>query len=209
MIFSESFAQILKFFSLPTTLLESDLTEYFLKEHLKCPPDQSIKFLLYLSAQHGDFPTNLLGRITSILPNVAVAGALVDKHILYDETGADLITEDCVTGLAVIGNNCSCSSLVLSDRCRTEEDIERRLHSFRQSMGPLNNQSCLAILVFCVARNINCDVKYFKKYFEGIPTIGLFGYGEFGRNVVNNFCSKPSETYDHAYSTVISLISFD
>ena len=206
--FSESYSQNIRLYSLPDSLVDEQLTESLLKSHIGCPNSFQIKFMLYLSAQHGEFPRTLLGNLVDLLPNIAVTGALIDQHSSYDQDCNSKITPDCISGLAVFGDNVSCSCLVLDESCSEEEEIKSRIEMFRKSVGSLSKH-CFAVLVFCLARNTSNDIKYFKAYFEDVQAIGLYGYGEFGRNVVRGVCSNPSENYDHAYSTVISIVDFD
>ena len=205
---SGAYSQCTSFFSLPESLCEETLTEESLKRAVGCPTDTSLKFLLYLSAQHGEFPRILLGNIFSLFPNLVVTGALIDQHNLYDDNYKLKISRDCITGLAIYGDNVTCSCLVLNDALGTETEIGAALSRFRSSVGRLGRNS-LAVLVFCLARSTENDIKCFRTYFPEINSIGLYGYGEFGRNVVAGLCTDLTQDYDHSYSTVISIVNFE
>ena len=208
-MFSKHFSENISFFSIPQTLTnEESITRDLLRSSIGCPNTSDIKFMFYLSAQHGLFPTQLLESILDLEPNIAISGALIEKHVLYDADCCSKVTPDCVTGMAIFGDNIRASSVVLDQECTDENDIKDSLQKFSRSVGKLSRNS-LAVFAFCVGRDMELDVKYFKMFFEGLQAIGVYGHGEFGRDVVRGVCCDRSQEFVHAYSTVITIIDFE
>ncbi|XP_058792147.1 F-box only protein 22-like [Phymastichus coffea] len=96
-------------------------------------------------------------------------------------------------------------SIVLSQSCRKEEEVQEKLDKFKQSIA-LKKHS-LGLMFACCERlnKKDMEIAIFKRVFPNVPLIGLHGDGEYGLNTLNK---KREDTLWHAYTTIFLVLTY-
>uniref|UniRef100_A0A3Q2QLH6 F-box protein 22 n=1 Tax=Fundulus heteroclitus TaxID=8078 RepID=A0A3Q2QLH6_FUNHE len=122
-----------------------------------------------------------------------------------------------VVGLALSGRKVQGASVLLDQDVGTAKEAEATVRRLKAAKIPERNT--LGFMFACVGRGQNyyhnqhnVEADAFHKVFPNTPLFGLFGNGEIGcdRIVKDDYtlCNSDSDTLQHEYTTVMTLVHF-
>uniref|UniRef100_A0A3P9N2G2 F-box protein 22 n=2 Tax=Poecilia reticulata TaxID=8081 RepID=A0A3P9N2G2_POERE len=122
-----------------------------------------------------------------------------------------------VIGLALSGRKVQGASVLLDQDVGTAKEAEATVRRLKAARIPERNT--LGFMFACVGRGQNyyhnqhnVEADAFHKVFPNTPLFGLFGNGEIGcdRIVKDDYtlCNSDSDTLQHEYTTVMTLVHF-
>lgn len=110
-------------------------------------------------------------------------GGLVRNCYIYEKTRPALKSLDCLSIL--ITGHMKTWSTILDRKCNTKEKVGEHLRLWKQHLQ-LRKHS-IGYMFACHARGISwyreqrVESSIFKSVFPGLPLVGCFGFGEFGK----------------------------
>ncbi|XP_047218860.1 F-box only protein 22 [Girardinichthys multiradiatus] len=174
--------------------------------------------LLFIYEAYKSGGARFLNQILEPLTNskALIAGGLVE--------GVFAPPKDCcskgaygVIGLALSGRKVQAASVLLDQDVGNAKEAEATVRRLKAARIPERNT--LGFMFACVGRGQNyyhnqhnVEADAFHKVFPNTPLFGLFGNGEIGcdRIVKDDYtlCNSESDTLQHEYTTVMTLVHF-